>query len=87
MNTLSNSADLQQLFVPECYRMYVPQPGVEANFLLLQVKAMEILTKRGKEKFAHNGFLYVFDKTRKTDYELKYWRCEQKKSLQSEAPY
>ena len=39
--------------------------------------AMEVLTKRGKEKFAHNGFLYVFDKTSKTD-ELKYWRCEQK---------
>ena len=58
--------------------MCVPQLGVQVNFLLLQVMAMEVLTKRGKEKFAHNGFLYVFGKTRKTDNELKYWRCEQK---------
>ena len=52
--------------------------NVQVNFLLLQVMAMEVLRKRGKEKFAHNGFLYVFDKTSKTDNELKYWRCEQK---------
>ena len=32
MNAFSNSADLQQLFVPECYRIYVPQPGVQENF-------------------------------------------------------
>ena len=40
--------------------------------------ADNILTKRGKEKFTHNGFLYVFDKASKADSELKYWRCEQK---------
>ena len=57
--------------------MYVPQLGVQLNFLLLQVMAMEVLTKCGKEKFAHNRFLYVFDKTSKTD-KLKYWHCEQK---------
>ena len=34
MNAPSNLADLQQLFVPECYRIYVPQPGVQENFLL-----------------------------------------------------
>ena len=67
--------------------MHIPQLGVQVNFLLLQVMAMEILTKRGKEKFAHNRFLYVFDKTSKTDNELKYWRCEQKKLLQSKASY
>ena len=77
MNAPSNPADLQQLFVPECFRMYVPQLGVQVKFLLLQVMAMEVLTKRRKEKFAHNGFLYVFDKTSNTD-KLKYWRCEQK---------
>ena len=38
----------------------------------------EVLTIRGKEKFALNGFLYVCDKTNKTDNELKYWRCEKK---------
>ena len=27
----------------------------------------EVLTKHGKEKFAHNGFFYVFDKTSKAD--------------------
>ena len=59
MNALSNPADFQQLFVPECYRVYVPQLGVQVNFLLLQVMAMEVLTQRGKEKFAHNGFLCV----------------------------
>ena len=58
--------------------MYVHQLGVEVNFLLLLVMTVEVLTKRGKEKFAHNGFLDVFDKTSKTDNELKYWRCEQK---------
>ena len=40
--------------------------------------AEEVLTKRGKKKFALNGFLYVFDKTSKTDNELKYWCCEEK---------
>ena len=49
-----------------------------SKFLLLQVMAMEVLTKGGKEKLAHNGFLYMFDKTSKTDNELKYWRYEQK---------
>ena len=33
-NGPSNPADLQQLFVPECYRIYVPQPGVQEKFLL-----------------------------------------------------
>ena len=55
--------------------MYVPQLGVQVNFLPLEVMAMEALTKPVKEKFAHNRFLYVYDKTSKTD-ELKYWRCE-----------
>ena len=32
----------------------------------------EVLTIRGREKFAHNEFLYVCDKTNKTDNELKY---------------
>ena len=32
MSALSNPADLQQLFVLECYRMYVPQPGVKEKF-------------------------------------------------------
>ena len=58
--------------------MYAPQLGVHVNFLLLQVMAMEVLTKRGMENFVHTGFLYVLDKTSKTDDELKYWRCEQK---------
>ena len=34
VNAPSNPADLRQLFVPECYRIYVPQPGVQENFLL-----------------------------------------------------
>ncbi|GCC40100.1 hypothetical protein chiPu_0024094 [Chiloscyllium punctatum] len=39
--------------------------------------AEEVLTKRGKENFAHNGFLYIFDKTSKVGSNLKLWRCEQ----------
>ena len=39
---------------------------------------IKVLTKRGKEKFAHKGFLYVFDSTSKDDKELQFWRCEQK---------
>ena len=27
-----NLADLQQLFVRECYRIYVPQPGMQEKF-------------------------------------------------------
>lgn len=38
----------------------------------------EVLTKHGKEKFADNGFLYIFDKTKKADSKLKFWYCVQK---------
>ena len=34
LNASTNPSDLQQLIVPECYRMYAPQPGVEEIFLL-----------------------------------------------------
>ncbi|GCC22540.1 hypothetical protein chiPu_0000928 [Chiloscyllium punctatum] len=40
--------------------------------------ADEVLTKHGKEMFAHNGLLYVSDKTSKVDSALKFWRCEQR---------
>ena len=30
-NAPSNPAKLQQLFVPECYRIYVSRPGVQEN--------------------------------------------------------
>ena len=33
LNAPTNPTDLHQLIVPECYRIYVPQPGVEENFL------------------------------------------------------
>ncbi|KAK4873809.1 hypothetical protein RN001_013169 [Aquatica leii] len=37
-----------------------------------------ILSKRGKQKCSHNGFLYVFDTVSKNDESVKFWRCEQK---------
>ena len=39
--------------------------------------AENILSQRRKEKFAHDGFLYIFDKYSKTDISVKFWRCEQ----------
>ena len=45
--------------------MCVPQLGVQVNFLLLQVMAMEVLMKRDKEKFAHNGFYTCLTKQAK----------------------
>ena len=39
--------------------------------------ALDILSKRGKEKFSHNGYLYIFDKMSKSDIAIKFWRCEQ----------
>lgn len=34
INAPTNPADLRQLFVPECYRIYIRQPGVEENVLV-----------------------------------------------------
>ncbi|XP_068205453.1 uncharacterized protein [Palaemon carinicauda] len=38
----------------------------------------DILSKRGKEKFHHDGFIYIFDKSSKSDPSIKFWRCEQR---------
>ncbi|XP_038653015.1 uncharacterized protein LOC119965989 [Scyliorhinus canicula] len=37
----------------------------------------QILSQRGKEKFSHNGYLFIFDKFSKTKGDLMFWRCEQ----------
>ncbi len=37
----------------------------------------KILSQRGHRKFAHNGYLYIFDKVSKQDGDLKFWHCEQ----------
>ncbi len=39
--------------------------------------AVPILTKKGREKFCHNGYMYVFDR-RSADGATKFWRCELK---------
>lgn len=39
---------------------------------------VSILTIRGKQKFTHNGYLYVLDKHSKTDKTIVFWRCENK---------
>ena len=38
---------------------------------------MSLLSVRGKEKFHHGGYMYVFDKYTK-DRQKKMWRCEWK---------
>ena len=38
----------------------------------------DIQTKQQKQKFTHNGYLYVFDKHSKRDVSIKFWRCEKK---------
>ena len=37
----------------------------------------EVLSQKEKTKYAHDGFLYVFDKLT-TDGSRKMWRCEEK---------
>ena len=36
-----------------------------------------VLSQRSKEKFSHDGYLYIFDKISKTDSNLMFWRCDQ----------
>ena len=36
----------------------------------------EVLSQRGKQKFPHNGFLFVFEKRSKRDQDLLFWRCD-----------
>ena len=36
-----------------------------------------VLSQRGKEKFSHNGYLYIFDRISKTDSSLMFWKCDQ----------
>lgn len=45
--------------------------------LLFQMEA-NILSKRGRNKVIHDGYLFIVDATSKRDPELKFWRCEQK---------
>ena len=40
--------------------------------------AENILSKKSKPKFSHDGYIYVFDKCSKTNPSLKFWRCELK---------
>ena len=39
----------------------------------------QILSKRGKEKFCHDGYLYRFDKLSKSVDTLKFWRCHEER--------
>ena len=43
----------------------------------MDTSAEEIISQRGKEKFQHNGFLYIFEKPSKRNPHLLFWRCEQ----------
>ena len=38
----------------------------------------DILTKRRRNKVILEGYIFIFVATSKSDYELKFWRCEQK---------
>lgn len=36
-----------------------------------------ILSQRGKNKFSHDGYLFVFEKFSKVDNDLMFWRCDE----------
>ena len=42
--------------------------------------AEQILSKKGRDKFVHNDYIYVFDRCRSGDPSIKFWRCERKNS-------
>lgn len=44
---------------------------------------MDVLSKRGKEKFVHEGYMYVFEKGSKKDHSLKFWVCERKNTCKA----
>ena len=44
----------------------------------IQAMAENILSKKSKPKFSHDGNIFVFDKCSRTDPSLKFWRCELK---------
>ena len=37
-----------------------------------------IQTQKGKPKFSHEGYLYVFDKASRRNESFQFWRCERK---------
>ena len=37
----------------------------------------KVLSQRDKEKFSHDGYLYIFDRISKTDSSLMFWKCDQ----------
>ena len=39
----------------------------------------DILSKRDREKFSHNGFLYVFDRESQSEVGVIFWRCERRR--------
>ena len=43
----------------------------------MATSAEKIISQRGKEKFQHNGFVYIFEKPSKRNQDLLFWRCEQ----------
>lgn len=42
--------------------------------------AQRIVSKKGREKFVHNGYIYAFDRCSSRDPSIKFWRCERKNS-------
>ena len=38
----------------------------------------KILSKRGKEKFDYDGYIYTFDTRSARDNSIMFWRCESK---------
>lgn len=39
--------------------------------------ADSVKSKRGREKFCHDGYIYRFDKSSKTQDQVKFWRCHE----------
>ena len=40
------------------------------------MEEQQIVSTRGKQKFAYNGYLYVFDKNSKKEPDVKFRRCK-----------
>ena len=39
--------------------------------------ADSVKSKRGREKFCHDGYIYRFEKHSKTQDQVKFWRCHE----------
>lgn len=51
---------------------------LQSTFAVSQLLNSEILSRRGKPKFQHNGHIYVVDRYSKSNPDIIFWRCQRK---------